>query len=233
MRRTLTVLVMAASFLMVTGSAQATSVVGTGSDVILTGGTTYNVSNGAVWTITFSGINLDYDASGSQVFNLVYGDNSAGWENFPIQIHEDNFGADGHLLQAYDKWWVGGPISSHGFNAGAVTGLFNIRTVIQQNPGSPGTWTITPQYYVPTGSGSATDATIGGLDTWHTFYDGSFTSVTAFDMSVLEAWARVDPSSAGLVEIGGGSVVPEPSTALLLAGGLAGLAAMGRRRSHH
>ena len=195
----------------------------------LTGGSKYNVSDGNPWVLTFFGIDLDYDATVSQKLNLNFGDDltGSGWENFPIQIQEDHFGANGHLLQAYDKWFVGGPISSHGFNSGSVTGPFDIRVIIQQN--SDDTWSITPQYLIPTGSGSSTEGSIGGLDLWHTFYDGAYNSADAFDMTVIELWAQVEPSSSGQVEIQGGSVVPIPGSACLLAFGLLGLAALRRK----
>jgi len=199
--------------------------------VTLTGGNTYDVSDGRPWAITYTGVNLDPATDPmSGALNLNFGDNSAGWENFPIQIHKDHFGLDGHLLQAYDKWWIGGPISSHGFNAGAVTGAFDIRAILQQNPDD--TWAITPQYRVPTGSGLAGDGSIGGLDTWHTFFDGSYTSAGSFDLTVLEAWAQVDPGSSGTAEVAGASVsvVPEPVSLIFFGTGLVGVIGYVARR---
>jgi len=208
--------------------------VGTSADVTLTGGLKYNVSDGQPWGVTFWNVDLKYydpEPGGTDSkLNLVLGDNSSGssWANFVIQIHEDLFGTGGHLLQAYDKWWVGGPITSHGFNGSAITGPFHVRMLLQQNGDS--TWALTPQYYIPSGSGASGDGSIGGLDMWHTFYDGAYVSATSFDLTVLEAWARVDPASTGTVEVGGASVgvVPEPASLLLLSAGCAGL--MLRRR---
>lgn len=211
------------------------------SPVTLTGGAKYNVSDANLWYVIYYGIDLDYDTTGPQVLNLDFGDHSggSGWEKFHIQIHEDHFGTNGHLLQGYSKWWstdyptddplYNQPLSSHGFNTGAVTGAFDVRIGLQQNPDN--TWTVSPQYRVPTGSGSATDGSIGGLDIWHTFADGAYASYGAFDLTVLEAFAQVEPSaSSGTVDIQGASVVvPVPSAFLLLGSGLLGLFGIRRR----
>jgi hypothetical protein len=205
------------------------------SPTTLTGGNQYNVSDGNTWVVSFFDVDLEYDSTQNQVLNLTFGDNStgSGWENFTIQIHEDDNGEGGHLFQAYDLWWDG-PISSHGFNSGAISGAFDVRVLLQQNLDS--TWDITPQYYIPTGSGNAGDGSIGGLDQWHTFFDGSYTSATGFDLTVLETWAQIDPySSSGEVTVSGSAVapVPEPASLALLGIGIAGLAGarLRKRRS--
>lgn len=241
MKRLLFVLTLVGAVFIMIGEPQAVTV-GTTS-VTLTGAAKYNVSDGNLWYINYWDINLDHDATGAQVLNLDFGDHStgSGWEKFHIQIHEDYFGTNGHLLQGYSKWWsidypisdprYNQPLSSHGFNAGTVTGVFDIRIGLQQN--ADDTWTLTPQYRVPTGSGSTTDGSIGGLDIWHTFADGPYASYGAFDLTVLEAFAQVDAGSSGTIEIGGASVnlVPIPSAALLLASGLLGLFGIRRFRN--
>ena len=205
-------------------SVSHAATIGNAADVTLTGGVKYNVSDGSQWWVTYTGIDLTNLVANptKKALNLVTGDNSSGsgWENFPIQIHKDLNGAGGHLLQAYDMWWIGGPKSSHGFNVGDVTGAFDIRFGLKQNLND--TWVVTPQYCVPIGSGPIGDGS------WHTFYDGAFTSASAFDLTVLQAWARVDPASAGTAEISGATVIPEPATMGLLA--LGGVGMLLRRR---
>ena len=156
----------------------------------------YNVSDGNPWYVTWHGVNLSSLSSGA--FNLAAGDNSSGsgWEKFFVQIHDEPVGGQGYLLQAYDRWFEGGPKSNHQFNLGVITGAIDVRFVLEQNPND--TWAITPQYYVPTGSTSnPSDGSIGGVDAWHSFYDGSYTSVLAFDLTVLQAGAQFDPTGTG------------------------------------
>lgn len=138
-----------------------------------------------VWALAVPDIDVSALSAGG-AFNVSFGDegSGSGWEKIHIQLHKDHTGAGGHLLQAYDKWWDGGPISSHGFNAGDVPGTLDLRVIMQQN--GDGTWHITPQFRLPAGE-------------WTTFFDGSYDTVEVFDLTVSMIQPQIDAGSSGTV----------------------------------
>jgi len=136
------------------------------------------------WALAVTNIDLSGLSAGG-AFNINFGDEGtgSGWEKVHVQVHKDFYGAGGHLLQAYGKWWTG-PLSSHGFNAGDVPGTFDLRFVMKQN--GDGTWHIKPQFRLPGGE-------------WTTFYDGEYDTTAAFDLTASMIEPQIDAGSSGTV----------------------------------
>ncbi len=134
------------------------------------------------WALTVTDIDLSALSAGG-AFNINFGDEGtgSGSEKVHVQVHKDFYGAGGHLLQAYGKWW-NGPLSSHGFNPGDVPGTFDLRFVMKQNGDS--TWHIKPQFRLPSGQ-------------WTTFYDGEYDTTAAFDLTASMVEPQIDAGSSG------------------------------------
>ncbi len=227
--------IVAAGLILTVGATAGAVTISSTDLVVLTGGNKYDVSSWGGGIVTFTGIDLT-GLTGPLI--LKAGDDwktgdlplDIGWEKFPIQIQKVGVGGTQLYLQAFDKDGFSTK-SSHTFNSGAVTGPFDIRVILVQNP----LWTITPQYRIPTGSCvPGGDVSIGDLDVWHTFsYVGSYTSIYSFNLTALEAFAQLDTAASGSAWIGGASVavIPEPLTMLGVFMGIGGLAGYIRRRN--
>jgi len=211
------------------------------ASVRLTDGTKYDLGQPGLWGIvTYDDVdvsNLIGPGAGTYpALNLDFGDHTSGsgWEKFHVQVHPNPGNTGKLLLQSYDKWFSALK-SSHQFNAGVITGPIDVRVLLQQQMDD--TWLVTPQYLVPSGSASVpSDGSIGGVDTWHTFFGGAFVSADSFDLTVAEAFAQLDPGSNhdtdSYAVIGGASiqVVPEPVTMAGLVMGIGALGGYIRRR---
>ncbi len=142
---------------------------------------TLNLSNGQPWVITLT----DIDGSavtGNQVYHLLVQDHGtgSGWETLPTQTHHGFYGAGGHLLQSDDKDWT--VRSSHGFNPGDVSGTYDLRVVMSQR--SDDKWDISPYFRLPGGN-------------WTLFYDGTWTTATAFDLTQTRVAVGIDAGGDG------------------------------------
>ena len=142
---------------------------------------TLSPSGGQPWVMTLT----DIDGSavtGNKVYMLMIQDHGtgSGWESLPTQVHDDFYGAGGHLLQSDDKDWT--VRSSHGFNPGDVPGTFDLRVVMQQR--DDGKWDISPYFRLPGGD-------------WTLFYDGSWTTATAFNLTKTRLAVVIDAGAGG------------------------------------
>jgi nitrous oxidase accessory protein NosD len=140
-----------------------------------------DLTNGKVWALAITNINAS-QISGNKVFNFLVQDHGtgSGWESLVIQVHVDNYGAGGHLLQSYDNGWV--LKSSHGFNPGDVPGNFDLRMLVRDLGAN---YQVTPQFRLPGGG-------------WTTFYDGSWTSAN-FELTQTRVAIQVDSGGDGTV----------------------------------
>lgn len=137
-------------------------------DLMLTGSNFMEVRG-----LDLSDFEGDSPESGVQEF-IRFGlqDSAAGFRSFGIQVIADINGDGGHLLQSFENGGTPGFAvrSSHGFNAGDVTGPMDLRLeFVQDVQGGP--WEITPKFR------------LSGEANFTTFFDGSWTTTDSFDIT--------------------------------------------------
>jgi len=142
---------------------------------------TLNLSNGQPWVITLTDIDGSL-VTGNRVYHLLIQDHGtgSGWETLPTQTHHDFYGAGGHLLQSDDNGWT--VRSSHGFNPGDVPGTYDLRVVMSQRADDK--WDISPYFRLPGGD-------------WTLFYDGSWVTAAAFDLTKTRVAVGIDAGGGG------------------------------------
>jgi len=142
---------------------------------------TLNLSDGRTWVITLTGIDGSA-VTGNKTYHLLVQDHGtgSGWETLPTQTHHDFYGAGGHLLQSDDNGWT--VRSSHGFNPGDVLGTYDLRVVMTQRTDDK--WDISPYFRLPGGN-------------WTLFYDGAWTTATAFDLTKTRVAVGIDAGGGG------------------------------------
>jgi hypothetical protein len=142
---------------------------------------TLNLSDGGTWVITLTGIDGSA-VTGNKTYHLLVQDHGtgSGWETLPTQTHHDFYGAGGHLLQSDDNGWT--VRSSHGFNPGDVSGTYDLRVVMSQRTDDK--WDISPYFRLPGGN-------------WTLFYDGAWTTATAFDLTKTRVAVGIDAGGDG------------------------------------
>jgi hypothetical protein len=142
---------------------------------------TLNLSDGRTWVMTLTDIDGS-GVTGNKTYHLLVQDQGygSGWETLPTQTHHGFYGAGGHLLQSDDKDWT--VRSSHGFNPGDVSGTYDLRVVMSQRTDDK--WDISPYFRLPGGN-------------WTLFYDGAWTTATAFNLTQTRLAVQIDGGGGG------------------------------------
>lgn len=146
---------------------------------------TVNPSSALECTMTVTNIDISLLTS---VFHFLVQDRGggSGWETVYIQVHEDFYGAGGHLFQSGEfhsgTGWAWVVRSSHGFNPGDVPGAFDLRIIVEDKGAY---YHVTPQFRLPTGS-------------WTTFFDGEWDTLD-FEFTKTCLVMQIDGGSSGTV----------------------------------